>query len=460
MTDAAPVVVLAAPGGGGAQLAAALADASGRPVAAWDEVADEPIGAGQLVRSACREVLWRRERDWTCPPPTFEVDDSDRALTIGWLELLTSDPAPVVHDVTLPFLLPLLFDVCDELMLVVAARDLGEALPHLLSGQELEPGAADDLIRAANHRLAAMAAIAGVSVVGVTGDLDLSAVAAEVMQVDPGHSQAVLSVTVDGGTEVDAAVEQMWGLADARPPQLVGRGPLSAAIDLEAAALDRHRGPRTAARRSLFHHMAARSGPRGEVMECSRAMGAGAVAVGGHEALITYVDGLPTLRRAVTVAPASIARLLLTDVTSWLPVEELPAVLELAMGVVRYGGTVLVGRNAADDEMRQLLGLPPIDDEAIVASARELGLVPLPAAEAGGVRSLLFAAHTAIAGTVSDLEAQVARLEEHLGRRTEQRDAALARYEALRDRRAVRIVLGVAEAFGDAARHVRGVVDG
>ncbi len=363
MATAAPVLVLCGRGTDPSAVTRALLAGSSRTTG---DPATEADGTGPpLVAAVHTALLGAMDRDWTCPPATVEVDDGAVEVLAAMHRQVVADGGDwLVVDPDTTFLLPAWTRVAPRLHLVGVVGDHDDAVRGL-ARHGLARAEADDLVRAHDQRLVALAA-----------DLDFP--------------------LVDLGASSDEREEAVRRAREASTRPGLAAEAVDAADAAAAAShppLVRSVGPQ-AARRRAAAWSAVPPGLAPAVEVCRRARvavdravepeGAAVVEAGDLAAVHT---GMVAAREALGGPPAAIV---LSDALAWARADDLAGLFRLVHAHLDAVGLVVLARSRGDVEEAVARGHGGRDDQ-VVAAATAAGLALVDDADgADGARRWRF----------------------------------------------------------------------
>lgn len=339
MATAAPVLVLCGRGTDPATVTRGLLAGSSRTTGD-PATADGGIGP-PLVASVHAGLLAAMDRDWTCPPATVEVDAGAVEVLATMHRQVVADGGDwLVADPDTTFLLGLWTRVAPRLHLVGVVGDHDRAVRDL-AGRGLARAEADDLVRAHDQRLAALAATLSFPVV----DLDAA---------EPGQAAARVRDLLSGPGLAADAIDAADVAAASTHPVLV-----------------RSVGPR-AARRRAAAWSAVPSGLAPAVEVCRRARVAVDRAVEPGGAAVVEAADLGAVHTGLRAARAALAgpaaAIVLSDALSWAGPDDLPCLFRLVHAHLDAVGLVVVARSRGDVEEAVARGHDVGDDEVVAAA--------------------------------------------------------------------------------------------
>lgn len=470
-----PVLVLGCRRSGTSAVTGLLAEAGGLrlgAVLAASEANPRGYFESASVVKTHNDVLEALDRDWTCPPAHLDLH---RVVTDGLaagIEQLSAGGGPWgVKDPRLLFMLPIWARLLDRLRLVGVIRDHEEVVRSIVDRDGIDAGVADQLARAYVRRLRHLRdefefpvidfssgpeeVVARTAAVAKTLGLDWDARVAEDF-LDPELVGSRARGLLDNPDLDHLRALPEVAVTSLDTDRLAG---FLARLDDVDPALDRHVGPRANARRArLWAAVPFALRPATEFVRTTRV--ASSVTPEPDGARVVVCHRLETMHAALADAERSRA-IVLTDVLSWLEVDELEPAMALLHEHLRGEGLLVVGISRADRETREVTGREPLGVERLTRTAREAGFMVL-SREADDlltiVRMVASASRLQPDPELEEVRAAAARARssarqwrvkaEEWQQRTWELQARLERlqlrHDRLRERRSVRAVVRVA----------------
>lgn len=342
-----------------------------------------------IVR-AHNTILSAMDRDWTCPPPDFDIAPIPReALEAEVRALDATGQVWGVKDPRLLFMLPAWVEVLPEFRFVGVIRDHEEVVRSLVARDGLEPGVADTITRAHVRRLRVLADRFSIPIIdfsagpeevlGRTGELATSLG----LRWDRESAAAFLDPTLRRnratGMSHSGDIEHLRTRSDRRHADTVDAASLREVLDelaKETEEFDRYSGPRANARRAAAWR--AVPGDVSVVVEFVRNQRVAASMDPVREGGISFeCSDLWTMTQRWRGLPDPPEAVVLPDLTSWLDSQDLAAGLTLLHQAFAPDGLVVVGISLADRETCQLQRREPVSLEDLLAAARASGFVVL-----------------------------------------------------------------------------------
>lgn len=346
------------------------------------------------IVKAHNQLLAALDRDWTCPPASFDpqaVPTAGLATEVARLEQCGKPWG--IKDPRLLYMLPVWSELVPEMRFVGVIRDHEEVVRSLQERDGLDPGVADTITRAYVRRLNILRErfefpVIDVSVepqtvlrrtadVAVSLGLDWDEAAAKRF-FDPSmikrRARGLLT-----NQDVDSLRVRCEGSTS---PARVSSEALGAVLDEFAKDpddFDRYSGPRHNARRAMAWAAVPRELPtRIELTRNLRAAASLNPVPDGSQAV--QCSDLESFYVAVRkVAPPADA-VVLPDITSWLRRDELSAAFTLIHEHLGVDGILIVGLADADADTQRIVGREPITADEIRAVASAAGFFELPRA--------------------------------------------------------------------------------
>ena len=338
------------------------------------------------------QVLAALDRDWTCPPPDLKPEELPIEGLRDEIEALRSHGRPWgVKDPRLLFMLPLWAHLLPEVRMIAVVRDHEEVVRSLVARDGLDPGVADIITSAHIERLRVLVERFDVPVV------DFSAGSDEVVR-------RTEEVAVGLGLEWDDGAAQDF--FDASLARSRGRGHANHSMDLETVRevgaqvavaetvsaedlekvlakelatlpddFDRYIGPRSAHRRRLvWGGLPADMRPAIEFVSTTKVAASVDPVPADDGAQVVEATQLHVVDRTLR-EQAPVAAVVMADVASWLPVEELPGALRLVREHVQDGGLIRIGLSTADADTARRRRRTPVTVDDVRAAAGPADMV-------------------------------------------------------------------------------------
>jgi hypothetical protein len=423
------------------------------------------------IAKAHNDILACLDRDWTCPPATFDPDDVPTAGIAAEIAFLAeSGGAWGVKDPRLLYMLPAWIELLPAMSFVGVVRDHEDVVRSLQARDRLDGGVADMISRAYTRRLRVLRDHVEFPLIDVSLEPDdvLNQTKAAALTLGLKWDGAAAARFFDPamlkrrshGTltndDVDALRAQRDDIESSSPVTSEALRPVVAEFARLEDHFDRYSGPRSVARRTACWRAVPNVGAGVELSRNLKVTDASSpIPDGGRAIQCRDLDGLYVTLRTLARAPDAVV---LPDLTSWLRRDELVAAFSLLHGRLEVDGVVVVGCSEADADTQKSLGRSPITADELRAAAIACGFVELPTASDWHMTTLRFVAVAPAGMTRSSPSPPPSVITIVPDRRTTLAHVEpdwKAMYERLRARRSVRVALASAALWRPLFRFVR-----